>query len=70
MTATARVDWGGIVKCAGHFTEDVRLWLGATQGHEVIGLGKEDLKFEALGYDVTILANRLNGFGFDFAKQI
>lgn len=51
------------VAVAGRFREPVRLWTGATQGHEVIGLRHEGLKFEALGYDVTLLATRLRGVG-------
>lgn len=48
---------------AGRFAEPVRLWEGATQGHEVIGLRKERLKFEALGYDMTLVAARTKGAG-------
>ncbi|MBW2527399.1 MAG: GMC family oxidoreductase N-terminal domain-containing protein, partial [Deltaproteobacteria bacterium] len=42
------------VSVAGRFAEPVQLWTGATQGHEVIGLRGEGLKFEALGYDLPI----------------
>lgn len=52
---------GGAV--AGRFAEPVRMWTGATQGHEVIGLRHEGLKFEVLGFDYTILASRLPGLG-------
>jgi len=48
---------------SGHFGTDVRCWEGATQGHEVIGLRHEGLKFEALGFDVSVLAARLPGVG-------
>lgn len=48
---------------SGHFGVDIRCWEGATQGHEVIGLRHEGLKFEALGFDVSVLAARLPGVG-------
>jgi choline dehydrogenase-like flavoprotein len=58
------------VSMSGRFPEPVRMWEGATQGHEVIGLRDEGLKFEALGFDLTILASRLDGVGRAFAKEI
>lgn len=58
------------VSMAGRFPEPVRMWEGATQGHEVIGLRSEGLKFEALGFDVTILASRLPGVGRSFAHEV
>ncbi len=58
------------VSMAGRFPEPVRMWEGATQGHEVIGLRHEGLKFEALGFGLAILAGRLDGVGHDFAKEI
>lgn len=58
------------VSLAGRFREPVRMWEGATQGHEVIGLRHEGLKFEALGFDLTVLAARLEGVGRDFARSI
>lgn len=58
------------VSIAGHFREPVRMWEGATQGHEVIGLRQEGLKFEALGFDLTILATRLPGFGRELAAGV
>ncbi len=48
---------------SGRFASPVRLWTGATQGHEVIGLRKEGIKFEALGYDMSMVATRLKGVG-------
>ncbi len=54
----------------GRFPEQVRLWRGATQGHEVIGLRKEGIKFEALGYDMALVATRLKGVGRDLADDI
>jgi choline dehydrogenase-like flavoprotein len=58
------------VSMAGRFAEPVRNWEGATQGHEVVGLRKEGLKFEALGMDLTILAARLPGVGSEFAARV
>ncbi len=58
------------VSLAGSFEEPVRMWEGATQGHEVIGLRREGLKFEALGMGLAILAGRLPGAGRPFARNI
>ncbi|MBK9264137.1 MAG: GMC family oxidoreductase [Polyangiaceae bacterium] len=58
------------VSMAGRFPEPVRMWEGATQGHEVIGLRREGLKFEALGFGLAVMAGRLGGVGRDFAKEI
>ncbi len=58
------------VSLAGRFEEPVRMWEGATQGHEVTGLRGEGLKFEALGFDLTVLAARLDGVGKEFAHSI
>lgn len=55
---------------AGRFSSPVRMWEGATQGHEVIGLRGEGLKFEALGYDIALTATRLKGFGRALASEI
>jgi len=55
---------------AGRFREPVRLWEGATQGHEVIGLRKERLKFEALGYDMTLVAARTKGVGGSLVRDL
>ncbi len=54
----------------GRFAEPVRMWQGATQGHEVIGLRKEGLKFEALGYDAALAAMRQKGVGASLARAI
>jgi choline dehydrogenase-like flavoprotein len=58
------------VSMAGRFPEPVRLWTGATQGHEVIGLRGEGIKLEALGYDIALAASRLKGFGERLSEQI
>lgn len=58
------------VSISGRFAEPIRMWEGATQGHEVIGLRRERLKFEALGFDLAVLASRLPGVGRAFAKNV
>jgi len=58
------------VSMAGRFPEPVRMWEGATQGHEVIGLRREGLKFETLGFGLAILAARLPGVGRALAAGI
>ena len=58
------------VSLAGRFAEPVRMWEGATQGHEVIGLRREGLKFEALGFGLAVLAARLDGVGRELAVEI
>jgi choline dehydrogenase-like flavoprotein len=58
------------VSVTARFREPVRAWEGATQGHEVIGLRKEGIKFEALGYDVSILAARRKNIGQALGKDI
>jgi len=58
------------VSVAGRFGEPVRIWCGATQGHEVIGLRSEGLKFEALGYDLPIAAMRLKSIGERFRDEL
>ncbi len=58
------------VSMAGRFPDPVRMWEGATQGHEVIGLRNEGLKFETLGFGPAVLASRLEGVGSRFAASI
>ncbi len=58
------------VSMAGRFPEPVRMWEGATQGHEVIGLRHEGLKFETLGFGPAILAARLPGVGRNLAARV
>ena len=55
---------------AGRFAGPVRGWRGATQGHEVIGLRREGLKFEALGYDMAVAATRHKGVGRALARDL
>ncbi len=57
------------VSMAGRFPEPVRMWEGATQGHEVIGLRHEGLKFEALGFGTAVLAGRLRGVGRELSRE-
>ncbi len=58
------------VSMAGRFPEPVRMWEGATQGHEVLGLRREGLKFEALGFGLGVMAGRLSGTGRAWAREI
>ncbi len=58
------------VSVTGLFDAPVRNELGATQGHEVIGLRHEGIKVEALGFDTSILASRLPGTGRAFARAL
>ncbi len=58
------------VSMAGRFTEPVRMWEGATQGHEVIGLRAEGLKFEALGFGLAILGARMHGLGGPLSQEL
>ncbi len=58
------------VSVAGRFEQPVRMWEGATQGHEVIGLRREGLKFEALGFGPALLAARLPGVGSDLRARV
>ncbi len=51
------------VSMEGRFPDPVRMWEGATQGHEVTGLRAEGLKFEALGFGLGVMASRLHGAG-------
>ncbi len=58
------------VSMAGRFADPIRMWEGATQGHEVIGLRREGLKFEALGFGPAVLAARMHGVGDALAAGI
>lgn len=58
------------VSLAGRFAEPVRMWDGATQGHEVTGLRSEGLKFEVLGFGLAVLGSRLEGTGLTLARQV
>lgn len=58
------------VSVAGRFAEPVRMWTGATQGHEVTGLRREGLKFEALGFGKAMVAARLPGAGSALAAEV
>ncbi len=58
------------VSMAARFAEPVRMWEGATQGHEVTGLRHEGLKFEVLGFGLAVLASRLPGVGAELARGV
>ena len=51
------------VSMIGRFEEPVTVWRGATQGHEVTGLRRQGIKFEALGYDMALAAARTPWLG-------
>ncbi|MEZ4462591.1 MAG: GMC family oxidoreductase N-terminal domain-containing protein, partial [bacterium] len=55
---------------AGRFAQEVDVWTGATQGHEVIGLRKQGIKFEALGFDLAIGASRFKSVGQALTRDI
>ncbi|MBI5494024.1 MAG: GMC family oxidoreductase [Deltaproteobacteria bacterium] len=54
----------------GFWKEPVCMWTGATQGHEVIGLRQEGLKFEVLGFDLAMVASRIKGVGSAFSAGL
>lgn len=58
------------VSMAGRFPDPVRVWEGATQGHEIIGLRREGIKIEVLSYDLTLIAGRIPGYGGPLAAQL
>ncbi|MBN8609022.1 MAG: FAD-dependent oxidoreductase [Deltaproteobacteria bacterium] len=58
------------VSVTARFGERVSNHRGATQGHEVTGLRGEGLKVEALGFDVSILASRVPGYGTELAERL
>lgn len=58
------------VSVTARFRDRVNNHRGATQGHEVTGLRGEGLKIEALGFDVSILASRVPGYGSVLAERL
>lgn len=58
------------VSMAGRFPDPVRMWTGASQGHEVTGLRHEGLKFETMGLGIDLLAARLAGVGGELASRL
>jgi choline dehydrogenase-like flavoprotein len=58
------------ISMSGRFAEPVRMWEGASQGHEVTGLRHEGLKFEVLGLPLDVLAVRMPGVGRDLARHL
>ncbi|MFO0714798.1 MAG: FAD-dependent oxidoreductase [Sandaracinus sp.] len=58
------------VSVTARFPEAVTNFRGATQGHEVVGLRGEGLKVEALGFDLSILASRVPGYGSALAPRL
>lgn len=58
------------VSLLGRFPHPIRMWTGATQGHEVTGLVHDRIKFEALGLDLGVLATRVGGAGSAWADAL
>lgn len=58
------------ISMSGRFPEPVRMWEGASQGHEVTGLRREGLKFEVLGLGLDVLAARMPGVGRELARHL
>jgi choline dehydrogenase-like flavoprotein len=58
------------VSVTGRFAGPVKNYRGATQGHEVTGLRSEGLKFEALGFDLSILATRVPGLADELSRRV
>jgi choline dehydrogenase-like flavoprotein len=58
------------VAVAGRFTEQVRSWEGATQGHEITGLMLDGIKLEALALDPSVIAHATDRIGADLVEEI
>jgi choline dehydrogenase-like flavoprotein len=54
------------ISVSGIFPEEIHNWRDATQGHEVIGLRKEGIKFESAAMDISVFGMRMPGTGEDF----
>lgn len=54
----------------GYFPESVKMWEGATQGHEVISHTSQGIKFESQGFNLEIIASRLSGIGSSLMKNM
>jgi choline dehydrogenase-like flavoprotein len=48
---------------AARFSDPVRAWTGATQGHEITSFMDDGIKLETIGLNPALLADRLNGIG-------
>lgn len=58
------------VSVTARFPDEVRAFVGATQGAEVTGHRDEGIKLEALGFDLAILASRVPGLGATLARNV
>ena len=58
------------VAVAGRFTEQVRSWEGATQGHEITGLMHDGIKLEALALDPSFVALGTGRIGAELVEEI
>jgi choline dehydrogenase-like flavoprotein len=54
----------------GRFDESVKMWTGATQGHETLELKGEGIKMETLGYNPTLATMRMDAIGRDLTREI
>lgn len=58
------------VSVTGLMEQPVRLWTGATQGHEVHHFRQDGIKIEALGYDIALAASRLKSVGKQWVEDL
>lgn len=58
------------ISVSGIFKNEIHNWQDATQGHEIIGLRKQGIKFESAAMDVSVFGMRLPGTGLDFMKAL
>ncbi len=54
----------------GRFDESVKMWTGATQGHEMLELKGEGIKMETLGYNPTLAVMRMDAIGRELAEEV
>lgn len=58
------------VSVSGRFPQNIHNWRDATQGHEVIGLCHEGIKFESAAMDISVMGMRLPGAGAAFMENL
>jgi len=58
------------VSVSGRFPQNIHNWRDATQGHEVIGLCHEGIKFESAAMDISVMGMRLPGAGVAFMENL
>lgn len=54
----------------GRFPDPVRMWYGASQGHEVTGMRDRGMKFESLGYGPMLTTERTGQVGSILSREI